>query len=107
MRGIYEAVEPHRAEQAIAAPCRRFAGLPCLSNRMRPNPRTKQPLHKHPTPHFSSLTGHFPASGTRWDQTQNSSTRNYSAAFLLIPSLATKLLQMELIHPIQTDKYED
>jgi hypothetical protein len=107
MRGICEAVEPHRAEQAIAAPCRRFAGLPCFSNRIRLNLRTKQPLHKLRTPHLSSPTNHFPAFGTRWDQTQNSSTRNYSAAFLLIPSLATKLLQMELIHPIQTDKYED
>jgi hypothetical protein len=107
MHGFYATVEPHSAEQAIGVPVRRFAGLPCFSKDLHPRLLQEKHLDRHATTLPNRRTSHFLGSARGCVQIQDSPQRNYSAAFLSIPSLATKLLQMELIHLIQTDKYED
>jgi hypothetical protein len=107
MRGSFATVEPHRAEQVTAVPVRRSAGLPRFNKHMHPILLQGKHLHEHATRIPTLRTGHFHCSSRGRAQIQNPSPRNYSAAFLSIPSLAIKLLQLKLIHPIQTDKYED
>jgi hypothetical protein len=107
MHGNHATVEPHRADQVTAAPGRRFASLPYFLNKMHPNLRKKRPLDEFPKPLSISGTSHFLVYTGARIHIQDSSQRNFSAAFLSIPSLAIKLLQMEPLHQIQTDKYED